>query len=78
VYLKRERSSRRKMAVKVRDMKDKEDSERIGVETPHGLVLLRFYENGSISIGHTDPSDIVLKPRKQGSQAGVVIEWLKH
>ncbi len=66
------------MAVRIRDMKDKDDSERIGVETSHGLVLLRFYEDGSSSIGHTDPSDIVLKPRKQGSQAGVVIEWLRH
>jgi hypothetical protein len=45
---------------------------------PHGLVLMRLYENGQISIGHTDASSIILKPDHASQQGGVVIEWNIH
>ena len=58
------------MPIKIRDMKD-EISERIGVEMPHGLVLIRFYKDGRINIGHTDSMQVSLKPNPQG----VEMEW---
>ncbi len=61
------------MPIKVRDMKD-EVSERVGVETPHGLVLIRFYEDGRINISHTDEMQAYIKPFRQGLE----LEWHKN
>lgn len=56
----------------VLDMTDNSTTARIGVQTKNGLVLIRFYEDGRILLGHTDQKQQCIKP---GRGSDLTVEW---